>query len=126
MRYAIVTETYPPEINGVALTVQGLEQGLRARGHELMLVRPRQDIDSVNSRGKSPPQSSPALRAREEAGHVDDTMLLRGAGWPRYPGLKFGRPATATLLRRWTDSRPDALYVATEGPLGWSALRAAR
>ncbi len=127
MRYAIVTETYPPEINGVALTVQGLEQGLRARGHELMLVRPRQDIDSVNSQGKStPPQSSPALRAREEAGHVDDTMLLRGAGLPRYPGLKFGLPATATLLRRWTDSRPDALYVATEGPLGWSALRAAR
>jgi hypothetical protein len=25
MRYAIVTETYPPEVNGVALTVQGLE-----------------------------------------------------------------------------------------------------
>jgi len=24
MRYAIVTETYPPEVNGVALTVQGL------------------------------------------------------------------------------------------------------
>ena len=32
MRYAIVSETYPPEINGVALTVQGLEHGLRARG----------------------------------------------------------------------------------------------
>jgi len=30
MRHAIVTETYPPEVNGVALTVQGLEQGLRA------------------------------------------------------------------------------------------------
>ena len=33
MRYAIVTETYPPEVNGVALTVLALEQGLRARGH---------------------------------------------------------------------------------------------
>lgn len=54
------------------------------------------------------------------------TVLVRGAGLPRYPGLKFGLPATATLLRRWTDSRPDAVYVATEGPLGWSALRAAR
>ncbi len=42
MRYAIVTETYPPEVNGVALTVQGLEQGLRAAGHEVDLVRPRQ------------------------------------------------------------------------------------
>ena len=132
MRYAIVTETYPPEINGVALTVQGLEQGLRARGHELMLVRPRQENDPVKSRSKSTasqplvaPSISPALRARE-AGCTDDTMLVRGAGLPRYPGLKFGLPATTTLLRRWTDSRPDAVYVATEGPLGWSALRAAR
>ncbi len=127
MRYAIVTETYPPEINGVALTVQGLEQGLRARGHEVMLVRPRQENDSVNSQSKStPPQSSPALRAREEADRIADTLLVRGAGLPRYPGLKFGLPASTTLLRRWTESRPDAIYVATEGPLGWSALRAAR
>ena len=107
MRYAIVTETYPPEINGVALTVQGLEQGLRARGHELMLVRPRQDFD-------------------EGTTTTPDTQLVRGAGLPRYPGLKFGLPATTTLLHRWTESRPDAIYVATEGPLGWSALRAAR
>nr|MBP6799459.1 glycosyltransferase family 1 protein [Luteimonas sp.] len=42
MRYAIVTETYPPEVNGVALTVQSLERGLRARGHEVLVARPRQ------------------------------------------------------------------------------------
>ncbi len=42
MRYAIVTETYPPEVNGVALTVQGLERGLRARGNEVDVVRPYQ------------------------------------------------------------------------------------
>ncbi|MEO8366845.1 MAG: hypothetical protein ABI538_11610, partial [Pseudoxanthomonas sp.] len=107
MRYAIVTETYPPEINGVALTVQGLEQGLRARGHEVMLVRPRQDGDCVlegswnNSKSTPPPQSldptsiSPALSAREEVyGDCSDTVLVRGAGLPRYPGLKFGLPAT--------------------------------
>ncbi|KAF1707237.1 glycosyltransferase family 4 protein [Pseudoxanthomonas sacheonensis] len=105
MRYAIVTETYPPEINGVALTVQGLEQGLRARGHEVLLVRPRQQDE---------------LRADS------DTLLVRGAGLPRYPGLKFGFPATKSLLGLWTANPPDAIYAATEGPLGWSALRAAR
>lgn len=42
MRYTIVTETYPPEINGVALTVQDLERGLRARGHSVEVIRPRQ------------------------------------------------------------------------------------
>lgn len=27
MRYAIITETYPPEVNGVALTVQSWNRG---------------------------------------------------------------------------------------------------
>src|SRR5690606_27432241 len=40
MRYAIVTETYPPEVNGVALTVHALETGLRARGHIRAWVAP--------------------------------------------------------------------------------------
>jgi glycosyltransferase involved in cell wall biosynthesis len=104
MHYAVVTETFPPEINGVALTVQSLEQGLRSRGHAVSVVRPRQATDA------------PA---------VPDTRLVRGLGLPRYPGLKFGVPATRALLRQWRAARPDAVYVATEGPLGWSALRAA-
>jgi glycosyltransferase involved in cell wall biosynthesis len=105
MRYGIVTETYPPEINGVALTVQGLEQGLRERGHAVELVRPRQADETDDPAG---------------------SLLVRGAALPRYPGLKFGLPATRTLRKRWRLTRPDAIYVATEGPLGWSALRAAR
>ena len=28
MRIAVVTETYPPEVNGVSLTVQGLVNGM--------------------------------------------------------------------------------------------------
>ena len=107
MRYAIVTETYPPEINGVALTVQGLEQGLRERGNAVQVVRPSQTGDAT-------------------ATPFDNTLLVRGAGLPRYPGLRFGLPATRLLRRHWQGNRPDALYVATEGPLGWSALRAAR
>lgn len=105
MRYAIVTETYPPEINGVALTVQGLEQGLRARGHAVSVVRPRQ-----------------------HAGERSDARqrLVPGAGLPRYEGLRFGLPARRRLQQAWRAERPDAIYIATEGPLGWSALRAAR
>jgi glycosyltransferase involved in cell wall biosynthesis len=105
MHCAIVTETWPPEVNGVALTVQGLALGLRARGHGVSLVRPRQDDEPDAHAG---------------------TLLVRGAALPRYPGLKFGLPATRKLTRLWGNTRPDAIYVATEGPLGWSALRAAR
>lgn len=105
MRYAIVSETYPPEVNGVALTVQALEQGLRRHDHEVAVVRPRQP--------------------GEHRGNADE-LLVHGAALPRYPGLRFGLPATRTLQARWAATRPDAIYVATEGPLGWSALRAAR
>lgn len=104
MRYTIVTETYPPEINGVALTVQDLERGLRARGHGVEVIRPRQSGDDAQQ---------------------PHELLVRGSGIPRYPGMRFGHPAWFRLLRRWKKQRPDALYIATEGPLGFSALRAA-
>ncbi len=38
----------------------------------------------------------------------------------------MGLPATGALLRRWTARRPDIVHIATEAPLGGSALRAAR
>lgn len=109
MRIAIVTETYPPEINGVALTVQGFVANLAALGHELLVVRPRQDV-------------APAAAAIPGV----HELRLRGAGLPGYPGLRFGLPARAQLEREWRAWHPDAVYVATEGPLGWSAVRAAR
>lgn len=106
LRIELVSETYPPEINGVALTVQSLEQGLRGLGHRVALVRTEQ--------------------AEESAQAHPDLMLVDGAPIPRYPGLRFGLPAGRRLLARWKAQRPDAVYIATEGPLGWSALRAAR
>ncbi len=104
MRYAIITETYPPEVNGVALTVHGLEQGLRNRGHEVEVIRPRQPHEAASG----------------------DPLLVRGAALPRYPGLRFGLPASRHLAQHWRRHRPDAVYIATEGPLGWSALRTAK
>jgi glycosyltransferase involved in cell wall biosynthesis len=39
--------------------------------------------------------------------------------------LRFGLPAGRRLQRLWESSRPDIIYVATEGPLGASAVRIA-
>lgn len=104
---ALITETFPPEINGVATTLGRLVDGLRARGHRLQLVRPRQSSDD---------------------GRKSDDQLLLTRGWslPGYPGLQWGQSSLHKLLRRWKRQRPDVLYIATEGPLGLSALRAAR
>lgn len=106
LHITLITETFAPEINGVANTLGRLCDGLRLRGHRVELVRPRQSGDV-------------GLAA-------DDLMLCRGWPIPGYPGLQWGQSSMHKLLRRWQRQRPDVLYIATEGPLGLSALRAAR
>lgn len=102
---AVVTETHPPEVNGVAMTVGRLIEGLRGRGHRVSVLRPRQ--------------------SREDRGGEGD-LLLAGLPLPGYAGLRFGLPAGGALTRAWRARRPDVVHVVTEGPLGWSAVAAAR
>ncbi len=109
MHVSLVTETYPPEINGVALTLHTLATGLQRRGVETSLVRPRQ------------PGAEPAIT---DGGPIE--LLVPGARLPRYHELRFGWPTVGRIREFWRQHRPDAIYVATEGPLGWAALRAAR
>lgn len=104
LRIAVVTETYPPELNGVAVTAARFIEGLRALDHQIQLVRPRQgDADAGGA----------------------DQVLVRGVAIPQYPDLRLGLPAKRALERLWTVRRPDVVHIVTEGPLGWSALRAA-
>jgi glycosyltransferase involved in cell wall biosynthesis len=117
LRVAIVTETYPPEVNGVAATVARVVEGLQQRGHRLQLVRLRQPGWRSPGAAATPAPSSGADAPAE--------WLLPGLGIPRYPGLRIGLPATGTLTRLWRRQRPDLVHLVTEGPLGWSALRAA-
>lgn len=79
MHVLMVTETYPPEVNGVALTVQCLQQQLLAAGHRVTLVRPRQ--------------------ASEPAVAVPDEVRVRSLPIPRYPGLRFGLRPGACCAR---------------------------
>ena len=108
LRIALVTETYPPEINGVAMTLGRQVADLQQRGHQIQLVRPRQNA-----------QDSAASSASLEE------VLKPGVAIPRYAGLKMGLPAKSALTRLWSLKRPDLVHIATEGPLGWSALAAA-
>lgn len=106
MRIVYVTETFPPEINGAALTVARALAYLRACGHDVQLVRPRQP-------GEPP---------------TDTHWEWRTAGCPlpMYPSLRFGLAAASQFRARWAASPPDVVHVATPGPLAWAALRAAR
>ncbi|MEI7975378.1 MAG: glycosyltransferase family 1 protein [Betaproteobacteria bacterium] len=109
LRIAVVTETWPPEVNGVAMTLAKLVQGLSHRNHDVQLIRPRQTKTES-------PLNDASLQE----------VLMRGMPIPRYPELKLGLPSKKTLVKTWTLRRPDVVHIATEGPLGWSALQAAK
>jgi hypothetical protein len=50
---------------------------------------------------------------------------MRGLPIPKYPNLRMGVPSKRALVKLWSPHRPDVVHIATEGPLGWSALQAA-
>jgi glycosyltransferase involved in cell wall biosynthesis len=109
VKIALVTETFPPEVNGVAMTFGVIAQELAARGHEITVYRPhRDDLPADNT------------------GNTYRVVSLPGMAIPGYPLLRLGLPAGRTLKKIWRAAPPDLVHVATEGPLGASAVTAAR
>lgn len=106
---SLVTETWPPEINGVAMTLACLAERLAAQNWQVEVIRPRQESDPLGT--------APAAL---------NHLLVPGLPIPGYAGLRFGLPVTTLLERAWTEKRPDVVHIATEGPLGWAALKVAR
>ena len=109
LRVAVVTETYPPEINGVARTVGLMVGALCERGHEVQLIRPRQRGEFASSKETRP-----------------DLRLVPGMPIPFYRHLRMGFAPLRFLPKEWAKWRPDLVHVVTEGPLGWAAASAAR
>lgn len=109
LRIALITETYAPERNSIASTLKRLFQGLRNRGHQLQVICPQR-----------------AGRGRVIAELGATWLPVLGLRVPGYTEVGFGLPAGQRLRRLWQDAPPDVVYVATQGPLGWSAVKEAR
>jgi len=101
LRLTLVTETYPPEVNGVARTLERWVQAFEERGHTVHVIRPRQ------------------------VGEPPAANLVRGQPLPFYPQVRVGIATPLRLLGLFRRQQPDLLHIATEGPLGLSALLAA-
>lgn len=106
---AVVTETYPPEVNGVSKTIATMVHHLCDRGHTIRLFRPDQHNGTTANGHKN----------------IQD-VTLPGLAIPMYQDLRFGLPSRRTLIKHWRRKPVDLVHVVTEGPLGWSAVRAAK
>jgi len=113
VQITVVTETYPPEVNGVASTLSRLVVGLGHRAHHVTIVRPRQGGEPLRG-----PRIHNATEGLEQC-------LVPGWPIPFYNSLRVGSPAGGMLRKRWKEHRPDVVHIATEGPLGYSALKTA-
>lgn len=107
MRIAYVTETYPPEVNGVSMSVAKAVEHLRQEGHFVDLIRPRQ-------------AGEPHASAQE------GEWLTAGCAIPMYPELRFGLALPGAVRRRLESVRADLVHIATPGPLAHVAARVAR
>ncbi|MCE8053446.1 glycosyltransferase family 1 protein [Halomonas daqingensis] len=110
MRICLVSETWAPEINGVAHTLMQLSRELRERGMALQLIRPQPANGSAS-------EPTPGMQAE---------LQVRGMAIPGYRAVRIGLPAGRRIQHLWQKQRPDVVYLATQGPLGWSARRVAK
>lgn len=121
LRIAVVTETYAPEINGVAHTMRHIVEALLTQGHSVELTRPQQKCDQQPSKvGEYASADAPMPQPNF------DLRLVRGQAIPRYSELQLGLARPDTLAAHWRKTRPEVVHIVTEGPLGWAALVAAR
>jgi len=101
MRIDFVTDTFPPDINGVAMTLGRFVEGLKAQGHKVHVYH---TADRPEEEGETSLPSIPL---------------------PGYKEVRMGLPGGFKLYNAWKKKTPDVVYVATETPLGFSAIQAA-
>src|SRR3569833_367253 len=89
LRIAVVTETYPPEVNGVAMTLGRLVNGLQVRNHQEQLIRPRQHSDGrLLGLPANPALSRLCTRLRPDVAHTPPDGPL---GWSPLAGPQPGQ-----------------------------------
>ena len=109
VRIAYVTESFPPDVNGVAHTAVRVAEHLLTRGHQPLVIAPE-------------PASG---AARPDAGFDFPIVRVRSVGVPVYPGFRVGLPGRRV---REAVAAHDADLVHLAGPfvLGAGGCAAAR
>lgn len=107
LKIALVTETWSPEINGVANSLLNLCQGLQNLGHQILLIRPRPKLECKRFK-------------------PDDECWVRAQAIPKYSTLQFGWPQFSKISNAIDNFQPDIVHIVTEGPLGFASLMVAK
>lgn len=109
MKIALFTDTYPPQVNGVATVVQQTARGLNHLGHETAVV------------------TLSAARKNLPAQPADAFPVIRLPSLPfwGYHGERFTAPLGLTL-KSIKKFQPDLIHVHTPFAVGWEAILCAK
>ncbi|MEH1013482.1 glycosyltransferase family 1 protein [Micromonospora sp. CPCC 206060] len=108
MRIAIVTESFPPDVNGVANSVVQVAGHLLRRGHQPVVIAP---APSGTRRTNLDGQPYPVVR-------------IPSVPVPRYHGFRLGLP-TGRLTEALLAAAPDVVHLASPFVLGGRAASVA-
>jgi phosphatidylinositol alpha 1,6-mannosyltransferase len=99
MRIAIITESFPPDVNGVAHSVLRVAEQLTGRGHEILVVAPEP--------------------ARPVPGDLLPYRVVRvpSMSLPGYPSFRIGLPSRR-VRHELTRFRADVVHLASPVALG--------
>ncbi|WP_230659765.1 glycosyltransferase family 4 protein [Psychrobacter sp. I-STPA10] len=117
LHIVLVTETWQPDVNGVAMSLYQLVSEMVKMGHQVSLVSPSKSLVEAKKE-REVASLQPSI--------VSHHILVKGIPIPRYSDLQFGMPAYKQLKKQFASIRPDIVHIATEGPLGLAALCAAK
>ncbi|MGC5020442.1 glycosyltransferase family 4 protein [Micromonospora sp. DT47] len=109
MRIAIVTESFPPDVNGVAHSVVRTAEHLVARGHEPIVIAP----------------APPGARRRPADRLPYPVVRIPSMPLPRYQGFRLGMPS-ARLSDALLGHAPDVVHLASPFVLGARAATLAQ
>jgi phosphatidylinositol alpha 1,6-mannosyltransferase len=108
MRVAIITESFPPELNGVAHSVQRVAEALVERGHEPLVIAPR-----------------PTRDAKDPGSFPYPVVRVPAVPLPGYTSFRLGLPS-----RRVSDElikhRTEVVHLASPAFLGAHGSNVAR
>jgi phosphatidylinositol alpha 1,6-mannosyltransferase len=101
MRVAIISESFPPDVNGVANSVVRVAEHLVGRGHQPLVVAP----------------APGSARRRVAGGHPYPVIRVPSVPAPRYRSFRLGLP-TAALTDAVITHAPDVVHLASPFVLG--------
>lgn len=108
MNILFVTDTFPPDVNGVAGTLETLARGLTGLGHQVNVL--------TTTRGSW----------ASNASHGVGVCSVRSLRVPGYHEVRAGLIGTKKLLAHMKELEVDVIYVAVETLMGLNAINAAK